>query len=1640
MSTTNGGNRFNYTTVTIEVATPSEPTISIAASDGLTGGGIQLTPSITGTYRPAYSYATVRNYNNTTSQTYYWTSTTEATTTQPGISDWSDSTLNWEITTGDAYASVNSDGLVTITDNPTGNIVVRLTVSKDGYSGNTSITITRNDVAQSTTGYTYSPISITPANATLDLNGTQVYAVSNTVTRYTNLTPAHTTLSVGGNTFYWHNNTLNTSAPEPSSTSTTLNLSNVSWSDGGGSSYYALDPYYSAGSNQTTLTRSALRSASNLAYTITATANYGGESQNLTATAIVNIPATFVDLDGISCPDITIPYGQTGTLNPNTWINSEGGKYENLTYTVADPTIASVDDNGVVTALNAGTTTVTIQSKRIDGSNGVSCAASITVTPAQLSAPTISVNLSTGVATITDDNGVSGAVIRYTTDGSDPTATTATTVANGGTVTLTRGQAIKAIVTVDGGNYSTSAIATDVYVVDGHFDGIVYLDDREDHNWSYYQPSSELPAGYPEQLHSPYPRNIKITYLGNGTNTVATSNDADPGNTFTASTNSSVMVGIDASEHTFIYYKTLERDANNRFPYEMIPNPFSVRPTNGTGDTRWRGFYKWRIKSITNGAVYTASTGGTALGVGSVLDAESTYYFQPADNAQSNANNAISMEIELEALWARAYVVTTNTATGLQASVGYERNFVVTTTGITAELNVPVTYSTYYPDGTGGSNNTVTLNNSTLNADTKFEYINLQGTGTITANNHYLCFGRGIAIGGTLENDNNATATLVQGINGNVTNLNYTIRMESGKYRGFAFVRNTGATVSGNYYVKAIMGCDYDRATGNNNLLSVSRQANLFFATSVSFSGNGNKDSKTFDLVVKSGQYQRAYWNNQDTRPSNSNNPEGGGWQSSFYCGQNQGTNNYCGIRYVVVEGGEFGCMNGGRGTNGNNDGYVPVLTTPSVTLRIKGGLFHGAVYGGAADSETRGSRAIIVTGGEIQSWIAGANNGTGTQTGSNAGVAADSWVYVGGNSLVGGDNAKVVNTTAGGQIFGAGRGLADQRASVINSYVVIADETEVKGANGGYVYGGGFNGFVTTVSNVYILGGTVGNSVFGGSYGNTGDAKTIPTANVTMTGGLVKGGVYGGSNSSGNVDNVTMHINGGQVGESLTSTANVHGGGYGQNTNVNGNVTLMLSHCDFANGPTIYGDVYGGSALGNVNAGTGNTTTVSLYKGTIYGGLYGGGLGSNTVSALVRGNVQVKVYGGSVLCNSSTDPDGVAGTGSVFGCNNVNGTPSGTVTVDIYNTDQPASGYALHAVYGGGNKAAYNNTPVVTIHGCSNSIEYVYGGGNATDVLGTDVTIWGGTIGSAFGGGNGAGAGNPGANITAEGTNLVIHGGTIGSVFGGSNERGKISSSVNVSISGAREPGEDPCTHTAYTECPMEINEMYSGGNKAELRDMGNNWIAPGNINVTTDCSTKINYLFGGARMADYGGGDITLTVNGGVYKQIFGGNNLDGEISGNVTVNFLGGKAEDIFGGNNMGGTVRGTITVNIDSTANSCDPDFYVENVYGGGNQAEYSHAAGNYPEVNVKNGTVQQDVYGGGLGAGATVTGSPKVTVGVSDTGKKALVLGNVFGGGNAASVSGDTRVNIMYNTYIKGNVYGGGNAAPVSGNTKVVVGE
>ena len=665
------------------------------------------------------------------------------------------------------------------------------------------------------------------------------------------------------------------------------------------------------------------------------------------------------------------------------------------------------------------------------------------------------------------------------------------------------------------------------------------------------------------------------------------------------------------------------------------------------------------------------------------------------------------------------------------------------------------------------------------------------------------------------------------------------------------------------------------------------------------------------------------------------------------------------------------------------------------------------------------------------------------------------------------------MNRAVGGNVFGAGCGYSGTSTSgqvTEGTTVVVADEAYVERG----VYGGGSYGYTTNTSNVYILGGHVegknggvngttysadiAGGVYGGACQNQGGV-----VNITMTGGLVEGGLYGGSNTTGTVGSVTMHVDGGQVG-TPSQYANIHGGGYGYQTVVSGEVDLNVgSGCDATDGVTVYGDVYGGSAEGQVNGTSAQNfyeTHVSLYKGTIYGGLYGGGLGSASHAANVNGPVTVKVYGGSVRPNDGT---GENGSGGVFGCNNVNGTPSGTVTVDLYGTDPAEAGqtFALYAVYGGGNRSHYTGTPVVTIHGCDNNIEYVYGGGNASDVAGTNVTIWGGHIGNAFGGGNGfsttnnhtnAGAAhyNPGANITTGGTHLTIHGGQVDAAFGGSNQYGRIDGGINVTVVEGVESGTDPCSGNAYAACTNNvIGELYGGGNQAPAQTSGGSFITP-SVTISS-CDMEITNLFGGAKAADHGA-DINLVITKGKFQNVFGGNNLGGTITGNVTLTLNGGTMINAFGGNNQGGSITGTITVTMDSTGTECP--LKVENVYGGGNMAAYEPSDNTItsPVVNIVNGTVRNAVFGGGLGSAAGVTANPQVTIG--GTGSKHVIVGgrliddsadgegNVYGGGSQAEVvktnnnNGNTHVILTGNAHVKGNVYGGGNQADVQGNTNV----
>ena len=902
------------------------------------------------------------------------------------------------------------------------------------------------------------------------------------------------------------------------------------------------------------------------------------------------------------------------------------------------------------------------------------------------------------------------ATIYYTTDGSDPDASSshatvdALNTADGQHVVyyyiviphVSAGTTVKAKTVKTG--YHDSDIAYAVYSEGSGVNpttGIVLLDDREDHSWSYYSDGNQ-------PVHSLNPADVKITYFGNG-NTVSTSNDANPAaNTFTASTNDVVQVGIgnDEKGHTFVYLKTLENNdpegEGSNYSYTTIPNPFSKRPTYGSDNTRWRGFYGWRVKAVRGGEI-------TGKSVGDTINAESRIIFVP--------DSEYGMEVELEAMWARAYVNTSNSASGLNGG-SYERNFVVGVAPGTTGLSVPVTYSRYNPDGTGGAN-TVNIGTFSCTADTKFEYMNLNN-GTLTSNNHDLIMGRGLT----------GTATTLQGISGRYDgNLDYTLRVESGTFTTMSFVRdhnnnNSHIQVTGTVHVKAILGSDYDRANKKDDKLHVSNGGTFYFSRDVEYRNSGNKDVETFNCVIKSGSYQEHRWNNP-VGDSNYN----------LYCGPNHpGNQTYPGIRNITIEGGQLANMNAGQGTTDWESENHASWDVVNFNARIKGGTFYGSVFGGASDNPSCGSKRIVVTGGTINGWIAGGSNGFGNVTGTSQ-TNGNSYIYVGGNSTIGSTNPPTVNNTPGGNVFGAARGLETQLGSIIISNVVIADSTTVYQS----VYGAGYHGYISNTANVYVLGGTVKQNVYGGGYEHDrtvgGVNKIIPVSNVYIKGGKVEGSIYGGSNSNGTVTNSNVTMSGGQA-------KNVFGGGLGSSTIIGSNATVTYSGGTLVSTTsenpqtheqvTVDGNVYGGGQLGKVNG----STFVTISGGNVRN-VFGAGLGEASPSASANANIgqntNVTVTGGTIQ-----NVFGGGENGSVAYTNGNAATYASTVTIN--------GGTISENVYGGGSKGfSQANTFVNILDGMVEGDVFggalglrntVYVGGLRT------VNVVGGTVsGSVYGG-----------------------------------------------------------------------------------------------------------------------------------------------------------------------------------------------------------------------------------------------------------------------------------------------------------------
>lgn len=619
-------------------------------------------------------------------------------------------------------------------------------------------------------------------------------------------------------------------------------------------------------------------------------------------------------------------------------------------------------------------------------------------------------------------------------------------------------------------------------------------------------------------------------------------------------------------------------------------------------------------------------------------------------------------------------------------------------------------------------------------------------------------------------------------------------------------------------------------------------------------------------------------------------------------------------------------------------------------------------------------------------------------------------------------------------------------------------------------------------------------------------------------------------------------------IAEDATVNGSVYGGG-------ERGITLGSVEVNM-NGGTVAQDVYGGGSLANSNKGNWDdatntwsegktsasyTTTVNLLGGIIKGDAYGGGLGqkigfnggTSDIEATVFGDITVNLGTPPIAATNESPAVSVTATafnvsyentdekekddqnsyiqvvksGRVFGCNNLNGSPQGYVTVNVYKTvgletvenvltvnyvkpDKDKNLYELAAVYGGGNLADYTATgkkASVIVHTCDVSVQHVYGGGNAAAVPETDVLVKGAwEIEHVFGGGNGKDKYkkgnewivNGGANVLGN-TNTLLIGGYIHEAYGGSNEKGTIGGNVTINTD-----ADDPdCA------CALDLVKLYGAGKNADIE---------GDLIVVLDCApeTKTEEVYGGAENANVRG-NVELTITSGTFGKVFGGNNQSGAIFGHIILNIEETNCrpiiiDELYGcGNNAAYSVYGyksgtdndgyQIYIPRTSLTDGVAKTFE--------DKPHTDPGANGYadPEVNIISCTHIGKVFGGGYGSGATVYGNPTVNINqiygkayVDNDPTKAYTatattlgtIGDVFGGGNAANVVGNTNVNIAtkaevwlhqsvddngnYTMYpsdtdsgkgisvvganITGNVYGGGNEAEVTGNTNVTIGK
>ena len=729
-----------------------------------------------------------------------------------------------------------------------------------------------------------------------------------------------------------------------------------------------------------------------------------------------------------------------------------------------------------------------------------------------------------------------------------------------------------------------------------------------------------------------------------------------------------------------------------------------------------------------------------------------------------------------------------------------------------------------------------------------------------------------------------------------------------------------------------------------------------------------------------------------------------------------------------------------GSGENGHtfqntivdiNKGIIGVTDT-----NVDGGAayaYRGNVYGGGCGTDMYDSN----NDGTQDKYNPLAGIVKGTTTINIAGGQVVHNVYGAGamGSVGGGAEAKsgktTINVTGGrigydgvdnGHVFGAARGeygvstaasgLANVRETEVNINYTTTPTADNEGKTAqliaGSVFGGGEAGTVKESVAVNMTGGLVLKDVYGG-----GALADTQTSNWDATANENAGG-WADADKKSALHTTTVRLTGGRVGEE------VYGGGLGET------------------GKPAY-------VWGDVKVELNKGIAITGVKGCVVNQIFG----CNNLNGTPEGNVEVHVY--------NTQRAGA--TQIVNDANVTNAKVAGT---QDSNGDFDLNSFDVAAVYGGGNQADYipvdgtNQKTYVVIEGCDRtSIGNVYGGGNAAAVPGTHVLIKGSyEIGEVFGGGNGAKEGTRAHvgkyNETEEdytlgdGKALVqLMAGKVKFVYGGSNTRGNIRGGATVNNV------DNVWTEGTQADCceNMQVGQIFAGGKNADMAS---------GADVILGCTNSndwVEEIYAGARRANVGG-DVSLTITSGKFGRVFGGNMISGKLNGSITVNIEENGVcgipviiGELYGGGNLapysiyGYNDNGTVKTSGDNP-----------------------HAS---PVINVRAFTSIGNIFGGGYGYSAVMVGSPTVNINeaaINHTDEDVTYNGNQFSGTNLyfkksenseisvldlSKTSDPTDMTNVYKVVVPdhtdgkmgaiGNIYGGGNAAEVQGDTHVNIG-